>query len=175
VWPYALDGMERIGVPMAARMSINKELQLERPLEDVRHEAVLNIVHTANMLSLKGAALFRHFELTEAQFNVLFALKYKARDWTQSELSKRLVVTRASVTSVLDKLEEKGLVRRDAVEGNRRIYHVSLTSKGLVLVEKVEPLYRRDIHAALDGFSDARCRELIGHLEHIRSRVRCPE
>ncbi len=157
---------------MAAQMSINKELQLERPLEDIRHEAVLNIVHTANVLSLKGAALFRRFELTEAQFNVLFALKYKTRDWTQSELSKRLVVTRASVTSVLDKLEEKGLVLRSAVEGNRRIYHVTLTKRGLDLVDKVEPMYRSDIHAALKGFSDTRCRELIGHLEHIRSQVR---
>lgn len=160
---------------MASQMSINKELQLDRPLEDIRHEAVLNIVHTANVLSQKGANLFRRFELTEAQFNVLFALKYKTHDWTQSELSKRLVVTRASVTSVLDKLEEKGLVQRSAVEGNRRIYHVNLTTRGLVLVDKVEPLYRRDIHAALDGFTDARCRELIGNLEYIRSRVRCSE
>jgi MarR family 2-MHQ and catechol resistance regulon transcriptional repressor len=93
-------------------MSINKELELERPIQDIRHETVLNIVRTANIISLKGEALFRRFCLTEAQFNVLFALKYKAHEWTQSDLGKRLVVTRASVTSVLDKLEEKGLVAR---------------------------------------------------------------
>lgn len=152
-------------------MSINKELQLDRPMKDIRHEAVLNIVRTANLLSFKGSILFRKFDLTVAQFNVLFALKYKASDWTQSELGKRLVVTRASVTSVLDKLEEKGLVQRDEVEGNRRIYHVNLTDTGLKLLNEVEPLYRRDIHTALEEYSDDECKTLIASLERIRMKV----
>jgi MarR family 2-MHQ and catechol resistance regulon transcriptional repressor len=152
-------------------MSLDHELDLERPMQDVRHEAVLNIVRTANILSQKGAALFRMFDLTEAQFNVLFALKYKEREWTQSELGKRLVVTRASVTSVLDKLEEKGLVKRSAVLNNRRIYHVKLTPKGLALLNRVEPVYRRDIHEALGEFDEIGCRRLIHDLERVRERV----
>lgn len=152
-------------------MSLNTELALERPMQDVRHEAVLNIVRTANELALRGAALFREYDLTEAQFNVLFSLKYKQQPWTQSDLGRRLVVTRASVTSVLDKLEEKGLVERKEVEGNRRIYHVDLTKKGAALVDKVEPRYRRNIHSVLAAFDDAQCRDLIGQLEKIRERL----
>ena len=153
-------------------MSINKELELERPIEDIRHETVLNIVRTANIISLKGESLFRRFGLTEAQFNVLFALKYKEHEWTQSDLGKRLVVTRASVTSVLDKLEEKGLVVRKAVPKNRRIYHVNLTAKGLGLVDEVEPVYRARIHEALAAYSDTECRTLINALEHIRANAK---
>lgn len=151
--------------------SLNKELELEQPIQDVRHEAVLNIVRTATVLSLKGAALFRRFGLTEAQFNVLFALKYKTRHWTQSDLGKRLVVTRASVTSVLDKLEAKGLVKRSDVQGNRRIYHVDLTRKGREVVEQVEPVYRHDIHHVLTTFDEAACRQLISYLERIREEA----
>lgn len=152
-------------------MSLNNELALERPLEDIRHEAVLNIVRTANVLSIQGAALFREHGLTEAQFNVLFALKYKEREWTQSDLGRRLVVTRASVTSVLDKLEEKKLVKRSRVEGNRRIYHVNLTAKGLALVDRVEPIYRKDIHQVLDGLCQRDLRQLIGLLERVREQA----
>ncbi len=152
-------------------MSLNRELDLDRPMRDIRHEAVLNIVRTANVMSLKGAQLFRQFDLTEAQFNVLFSLKYKERPWTQSDLGRRLVVTRASVTSVLDKLEEKGLVQRSVVQGNRRIYHVDLTDKGRALLEEVEPLYRNDIHKVLDALDDKACRSLIEQLEQIRTRV----
>jgi MarR family 2-MHQ and catechol resistance regulon transcriptional repressor len=140
-------------------------------MQDIRHEAVLNIVRTANELALRGAALFREYDLTEAQFNVLFSLKYKQQPWTQSDLGRRLVVTRASVTSVLDKLEEKGLVERKEVEGNRRIYHVDLTGKGRELVDKVEPRYRRNIHAVLGEFDDQACRDLIGQLERIREKL----
>jgi len=152
-------------------MSINTELDLERPMRDVRHETVLNIVRTSSVLNQRGATLFRRFSLTEAQFNVLFSLKYKERDWSQSDLGRRLVVTRASVTSVLDKLEEKGLVERKQVPGNRRIYHVDLTEEGRELLDKVEPLYRKDIHEVLEGFSDDECRKLIDTLELIRNRV----
>lgn len=152
-------------------MSLNKELQLDRPMRDIKHETVLNIVRTANVLSVKGAALFRQHDLTEAQFNVLFALKYKERPWTQSDLGKRLVVTRASVTSVLDKLEEKELVQRQEVAGNRRIYHVDLTEKGVTLLNIVEPIYRNDIHGVLASFGEKECRRLIEDLEHIRERA----
>lgn len=150
-------------------ISINKELELEQPLEDTRHELVLNLVRTATVIAQKGSYLFRHYDLTEAQFNVLFALKYKRTSWTQSDLGKRLVVTRASITSVLDKLEAKQLVKRNEVPGNRRIYHVSLTRKGRTLIDKVEPVYRMNIHKAMDSFSDSECRELITRLEYIRA------
>ncbi len=152
-------------------VSINRELELEQPLEDIRHELVLNIVRTATQISQKGALLFRRFDLTEAQFNVLFALKYKTSAWTQSDLSKRLVVTRASITSVLDKLEDKGLVMREKVPGNRRIYHVALTRQGKNLIDTVEPVYRETIHKALDSFSDRQCLELIHRLEQVRARA----
>lgn len=151
-------------------MSLEKELNLERPMQDARHEAVLNVVRTACLLSLKGSDLFRQFGLTEAQFNVLFSLKYKEKVWTQSDLGKRLVVTRASVTSVLDKLESKGLVARHAVEGNRRIYHIDLTAAGRALIDEVEPLYRRDVCEVMADLDEASCRTLTNNLERIRER-----
>jgi MarR family transcriptional regulator, 2-MHQ and catechol-resistance regulon repressor len=151
-------------------ISINTELELERPIQDIRHELVLNIVRTATVMAIKGEILFRRFDLTEAQFNVLFALKYKNNEWTQSDLGKRLVVTRASITSVLDKLEGKGLVKRNEVPGNRRIYHVSLTRKGQALIDKVEPIYRGTIHTALEVFTDEECKDMILKMERIRSQ-----
>ena len=87
-------------------MVLWKELDLDRPFEDLRHETMLNIVHTANLFTIVGQPLFRRFDLTEAQFNLLFALKFKTRELTQSELGKRLVVTRASVTSLIESCTE---------------------------------------------------------------------
>ncbi|HOQ33596.1 MAG TPA: MarR family transcriptional regulator [Candidatus Hydrogenedens sp.] len=152
-------------------MSINKELDLEQPIQDLRHETLLNIVRTVAVLSIKGEAFFRKYGLTDAQFNVLFALKYKKRKWTQSDLGRRLVVTRASITSILDKLEAKGLVLRNSVEGNRRIRHVELTPEGLNLVRKMEPIYRRNIHRIFSCFSDKECNEIIKYMEIIRERL----
>ncbi|HOQ90245.1 MAG TPA: MarR family transcriptional regulator [Candidatus Hydrogenedentes bacterium] len=153
-------------------MSLNKELELEQPLQDVRHELTLNIVRTATLMAIEGERLFRRYGLTEAQFNALFALKYKTRPWSQSDLGKRLVVTRASVTSLMDKLEAKGLVRRMPVPGNRRAYHVELTPRGKSLVDKVEPIYRANIHHVTRFFSESRCRDLIAAMEKLRAEIR---
>jgi MarR family 2-MHQ and catechol resistance regulon transcriptional repressor len=156
-------------------LSLDRELALEQPMEDVRHEAVLNIVRTANVLSTSGGQLFRRHGLTEAQFNVLFALRYKTQPWTQSDLGRRLVVTRASITSVLDKLEEKQLVKRTRVPGNRRIHHVELTARGRALEDALEQQYRARIHAVLRGMSDAECRRLVHLLEQVRAGLAASE
>ncbi len=152
-------------------MSLSTELHLDIPISDLRHEAILNIVHTAGQIAAAGAVFLRPYDLTEAQFNVLFALKHKNCDLTQSALSERLVVTRASVTSVLDKLEEKGLVERVSVPGNRRIYHVKLTSKGRELIDEMEPSYRRMVYGALADLSEKDYKALIRFLERVRSRT----
>lgn len=152
-------------------MPLDRELNLEAPFTDVSHETVLNIIRTASVLSNAGDQLFRQFDLTEAQFNVLFSLKYNPHRVTQTDLGRRLVVTRASVTSVLDKLEGKGLVERRDVPNNRRSYHVVLTDKGLALVNEVEPLYRENIHKAIEGLDERECRQLIRVLERIRVRT----
>ena len=152
-------------------MELQQELGLQSPFEDITHEAVLNVVRTANLLSAKAAQLFRGYNLTEAQFNVLFALKFTDANMTQAELGKRLVVTRASITSVLDKLEDKRLVRRIDVPGNRRIHHVELTSRGASLIDEVEPVYREEVHGVLEDFDENDCRALIESMEKIRAHV----
>ncbi len=155
-------------------MSLERELNLEVPFRDRYHEAVLSIVRTGSVLTNAGEQLFRQFDLTEAQFNVLFSLKYNPRNVTQSDLGKRLVVTRASVTSVLDRLEGKGLVTRVDVPEDRRIYHVVLTEKGGALVDEVEPLYREKIGETMEGLSERDCRDLIAVLERVRSHAGAP-
>ena len=153
-------------------MSLAAELNLDIPFSDLRHETVLNIVHTANTLAALGARLFRRFDLTEAQFNVLFSLKYKNEKITQSDLGKRLVVTRASITSVLDKLQEKALIERVIVPGNRRIHHVELTVKGRRLIDKIEPHYRQALQSVMSGLTEPECRDLISLLERVRAKSR---
>lgn len=156
-------------------MSLERELNLEAPFRDIHHEAVLNIVRTASVLTAIGEQLFRQYDLTEAQFNVLFSLKHNPRHVTQSDLGRRLVITRASVTSVLDRLEAKGLVERVTVPANRRINHVVLTAKGRALVDELEPLYRDKIHEVMDGLTELDCRHLIALLERVRVRTTSSE
>ncbi|HNZ17364.1 MAG TPA: MarR family transcriptional regulator [Candidatus Hydrogenedentes bacterium] len=153
-------------------MALQNELDLDLPFDDIRHEAMLGILRTATLASILAGKMLRQFGLTEAQFNVLFALKYKTRAITQVELGRRLVVTRATVTSVLDKLESKGYVERRDVPDNRRSYHVELTRAGRQVVDALEPVYRDTIHDVLGHLSESEVQRLIGMLEPVRARLR---
>ena len=152
-------------------MSLANEMNLQAPFRDVYHETALNIVRTAGVLSAAAAALFRAHGLTEAQFNVLFALKYNPQDVTQSDLGRMLVVTRATITSVLDKMEAKGLVERITVPSNRRIYHLGLTAEGRALIDTLEPLYRDKLHDAMAALGEAECKTVIDFLEQVRNQA----
>ena len=55
---------------------------------------------------------------------------------TCSELSRRTLVTKGTLTGVLDRLMAKGLIRRDDVKDDRRRIRVRLTEKGDALFRK---------------------------------------
>lgn len=149
-------------------MGLQQELGLDRPFTDRRHETVLSIVRTASLLAAVGEDLFRGLGLTEAQFNVLMVLRYSDAPPTQVELGRKLVVSRASVTSVLDRMERKGFIRRRAVAENRRIRRVELTAVGMAALGQAEPLYRERLHQALAPLNDSACERLMAMLERVR-------
>lgn len=67
---------------------------------------------------------------TLPRFDVMAALHRSAAALTMSELSRQLLVSNGNTTTVVDRLETDGLVRRTVSKADRRIVHVALTTKG---------------------------------------------
>ena len=152
-------------------MQLNMDLGDVSRDGNVLHEMMNKLMQTTVGISASVAPLFREYGLTEAQFNVLRLLRYKDKDLTQTDLGGLLNITRASTTSVLDKMEDKGLILRKSVPGNRRIYHVDLKTDGLTLVESVEPLYLEVVNRVMSALDDDECRVLADYLERIRMKA----
>jgi DNA-binding MarR family transcriptional regulator len=77
----------------------------------------------------------KSLRLTPSQFDVIATLG-DTEGMTCSELSAKTLVTKGTLTGVLDRLVDKGLIRRDAVKGDRRYTKVRLTDKGDALFRK---------------------------------------
>src|SRR5581483_7225259 len=77
----------------------------------------------------------RAMRLTPSQFDVIATLG-DTEGMTCSELSEATLVTKGTLTGVLDRLEAKGLIQRDAVEGDRRCVKIRLTENGEALFQK---------------------------------------
>ena len=77
----------------------------------------------------------KSLRLTPSQFDVIATLG-DTEGMTCSELSAQTLVTKGTLTGVLDRLVSKGLIRRDAMKRDRRCTKISLTAKGDALFRK---------------------------------------
>lgn len=77
----------------------------------------------------------KSLRLTPSQFDVIATLG-DTDGMTCSELSQKTLVTKGTLTGVLDRLAAKGLIKREAIQGDRRYTKISLTAKGDKLFRK---------------------------------------
>jgi len=71
----------------------------------------------------------KSLRLTPSQFDVIATLG-DTDGLTCSQLSARTLVTKGTLTGVLDRLVAKGLIRRNSVKSDRRRVRIRLTQKG---------------------------------------------
>ena len=78
----------------------------------------------------------KSMKLTPSQFDVIATLG-DTEGMTCAELSNTTLVTKGTLTGVLDRLVSKGLIKRETVAGDRRCTKIKLTDKGDALFRKV--------------------------------------
>ncbi len=85
--------------------------------------------------------------LTPQQHQALLAIKgFPGRDYvTIGELAERLRIRPHSAVGLVDRLAAQGWVSREAAQADRRQVYVTLTSKGLQLLEQLSATHREEL------------------------------
>lgn len=114
----------------------------------------LHYLIMANQMLVQRGLLERLKEtgLTIGQPKVLDYLKEHDGS-NQKEIARACFLEAGSLTSILNRMEEKGLVERRMLNGNRRSFHVFLTENGKKNQELVEEMFAEIEKDALDGIS----------------------
>jgi len=114
------------------------------PIQDFQRDPYLRLIRPLVQAYLAFYRVgSRHIEslgLTGPQFDVLAELG-GTEGMTCAELGNATLITKGTLTGVLDRLEAKGLLERHSVEGDRRAIHVQLTTQGEELFRKVYPAH----------------------------------
>ena len=84
----------------------------------------------------------RSMRLTPSQFDVIATLG-DSNGMTCAQLSAATLVTKGTLTGVLDRLAAKRLIRRTATNTDRRCVNIQLTEKGETLFKKTFPAHSR--------------------------------
>lgn len=91
-------------------------------------------IHSENIIA--SNRILKEYELTLAQFDVIAQLGIH-QERTQSELTEKLLVTKANISQLLSTMEGKGLIKR---RQEWKTKFVSLTKVGMKIHNRVVPL-----------------------------------
>lgn len=152
-------------------MTANENIDLPTKLHTKDLEAVVGFWWTSNLLKKLARRFFKGLGSSEAFFNVLITLRRADGPLTQNEISQRLLVDKSNVTGLLDRLAEAGLVQRDSVKGDRRSYHITLTDRGVEVVDDLDVRYEQTAAALMAGFTEQERDEMIRLTHKLREAM----
>ena len=107
----------------------------------------------------------RH-ELTPTEFAILEVLYHKG-PLLLGEVQRKILVTSGGITYLVDRLVEKGLVKREECAEDRRARYAVLTPAGNALIRKIFPQHAVAIERAVSGLSTTEQRETVQLLKKL--------
>ncbi len=137
-------------------------------------ETVMNIVRTGDLLLDQIGRLLRPLGVSSPGGLVLGLLRDHG-PMAPSEIGDRLIVTRATVTGLVDSLERRGFVRRTPHPSDRRSLIVEITPDGLEMLAQIRVTVHRQEKAWMSVLSDADLRRLVRLLHRVQQGVAEPE
>lgn len=114
----------------------------------------------------------RELGLTPPQFDVIATLG-STPGMSMGQLAEKTLVTKGTLTGIIDRLEHKNLVRREVPPENRRSFIIVLTPEGQALFQQVFPAhiaYLKERFEQLDPAELELLRVLLGKLRTIFSK-----
>ena len=155
-------------------MSLKVELSLQKPIELLAHEALLNTYYTASCLRKKAGHFLQQFGLTDVQFNLMMLLQHQSNPdggLAQAQLSSMMLVNRANITAIIDRMERAGLVERTSTPKDRRYKIIKLTGRAKKLLTRIEPLYASEVNRIMAPLVEGEQKKLISMMEKIRGNI----
>ena len=109
-------------------------------------------------------------EFNGAQGRILYVL-WQGDNVPISELSRQTGLAMTTLTSMLDRMEAAGLVRRDRDKGDRRLVRIVLTERARKLQHDFDEVSAQMNAIHYEGFTDEEVTQLEGYLERVLNNL----
>jgi DNA-binding MarR family transcriptional regulator len=130
-------------------------------------KAAINILFTGSWLYNINASILKQYGITPEQFNVLRILRGKhPQAMKLADITCRMIHKNSNATRLVEKLRQKGMVKREICERNRRQVDISITEKGLTILKKIDD--NSEFGLTIRKISKAEAAELNRILDKLR-------
>lgn len=135
-------------------------------------ELAANLVRTCDaFLTEVQRRRKRIVDLSASAFQALAVLEGADGPLAPHVIAERLLVSSASMTSLLDTLQRRGLVRREAHPTDRRKVLITMTDEARDIVDQMLPVVHGTATEAMADLTDREREQVIGALAMIRGRL----
>lgn len=149
--------------------ALQREIGQTKPFRTAAQEATISILRTADVVRRRLTEVVEPHGVTLQQYNVLRILRGQHPDPLPTlEIGERLIERMPGITRLLDRLEEKALVRRERCTDDRRLVHCWITPAGLELLALMDDAVDRADDTAVAELDAGETATLTTLLERVR-------
>ncbi|MDR3717314.1 MAG: MarR family transcriptional regulator [Bryobacteraceae bacterium] len=157
-----------------SQSKLQAELKQSKPFASPVEEAFVAVIKTADLLVSTLDRKLAGLGLSHQQYNVLRIVRGAgAAGIPTLAIAERLIESAPGMTRLLDRLEEKGLVRRERCKQDRRQVLCYIKEEGARLLVELEPVVDALAERSFERIPPAELESLIETLERIREQVEC--
>jgi DNA-binding MarR family transcriptional regulator len=147
-------------------MGIEKDIQ-QTNFRNEFQKMSINIIYTANWLNEKMGQILSTEDITQQQYNILRILRGSECPLSTLKIRERMLDKMSDTSRIVDRLIVKGLVEKTACAKDKRLVDITVTKKGLQLLEKLDAL-NEQIDSILKGVSEKEATTMNQILDKLR-------
>jgi DNA-binding MarR family transcriptional regulator len=127
----------------------------------------INLLFTANWLNEQIGKILSEEGVTQQQYNILRILRGSATPLSTLKIRERMLDKMSDTSRIVDRLIAKELVVKNTCEKDKRLVDITLSPKGLDLVDQLDQ-YNERIDALLKGINESEAQMMNQILDKIR-------
>lgn len=150
--------------------ALKDEIHQNKPFQSIRHEAVLGLLKTSDLVRRVISAVVEPAGITMQQYNVLRILRGSGdRALPTLEIRARMVEQTPGITRLLDKLEQRGWVTRNRHGDDRRQVLCLITPEGRALIDGLDAAVDATPGHLLGQVPDAEVLAMVQAMDKVRA------
>ena len=127
----------------------------------------MNIIYSANWLNEKIKTMLDPDDITPQQYNILRILRGSQQPLSTLQIRSRMLDKMSDTSRIVERLLKKGLVEKKVCSADKRLVDVSISKKGLSLLDKLDKK-NADIDELMQNLTEAEANTLNKLLDKIR-------
>jgi DNA-binding MarR family transcriptional regulator len=153
----------------ARSSAVQSEIRQNKPFRSTAQEATIALLRTASVVNRTLARVVEPSGLSLAQYNALRIIRGAGTGGIPTlSIRERMIEEGTTITRLLDKLEEAGLIRRERSYPDRRQVLCFVSDTGRALLDTLDPQVDSADEAVVSTLSDAQLDRFIELLDVVR-------